>query len=820
MIIRTIAFSFCFLIYTSTASAALIQHYTFDADFADSAGSSDGNLVDVGTPGDSGITTNQGAFIVGSGALNLSADRDYVDIPSRTFGSGSAYTIAFWAKKAEVNAGWNMVIGQRSGTSFYIGLHDDFGVRRRSSDSSTRRQSDFATPDDTQWHHYTLTASAGADMSCYLDGEWIGTETNELTGFILDTIGEAYPDTSDFDFEGQIDDVRVYDERIDEQEILDLYLMGNPMRYYSFDVDFSDSVHTNHGVLVDVDTIGDSGITTNEADLAVGTGALNLSADRDYVQIPSHTFSSGTPYSLAFWAKKAPGDVGDAALWDMALGSLGGTTFFVGLNSGTGFRWRSNSSADTRQANFSAPDDTEWHHYGLVAEADGTLSYYLDGLVADVATNKQTGFIINTIGEAYSDARDFDFHGQLDEVYVYDRSVEAPQMQALFAARNTAPEEPVDYDVYLIGGQSNADGRGVTSELTGPLAVWNAEQPDVRIFYVNPLNEDPVNPSYNTGWTTLRPGLAAAPGFSGMLPSLNFGLELSFARTLADRSPDRRIALIKVTKGGTSLSTDWNPAASGNFMWRAATNFVPQALATLTNAQDTVTLKGMIWHQGESDGSNVDFSSDLGLFLASTRALVGDLAFPMALGELEQHVSSPDTDRSALNATMTAVSEADPFTGMASSTNLLTRDGVHFDTEGVIEFGIRYANLIQDIDEDQLPDDWERANLSTITNSSGGVSEDFDGDGASDYAEWRAGTHPDIVSDVLRVTPLTDGSSDYTLRWPSTTGRVYRILSRPDWDTNWSVFRTGIDATPPENEEEVSPGPLGLDIFRLELVSP
>jgi hypothetical protein len=766
--------------------------------------------VTGGTLGLSGITTNAGDRVVGPGALDLSAERDYIAIPPQTFSSGSPYSIAFWARKNGL--GWNMVIGQRLDNRFFIALHNTIGLRRRSSSNSAERQSDFATPHDGQWHHYAITATAAGSLSCYLDGEFFGAEANELTGFIYDTIGEAFPDSSNFDFHGQIDDVRIYDDALPGTEVRELYLMGSPLFHYPFDVDFSDHASTNHGVLVDVDLQGNSGITTNSA---VGAGALEIGADRDYIAIPSHTFSSGTPYSLAFWAKKAPGDTSDAALWDMVLGQRDSTTFFVGLNATPGIRWRSASSSADRQADFTATDDTDWHHYALVAGADGTLQYYLDGLWAGSANNKLTGFIVDTIGEAYSSTRDFDFHGQIDEVYIYDRSVTARLVRELFEQRDGMPAE---YDVYLIAGQSNADGRGLTSELTGSLATWKTPQPDVRIYYVGPYNNDPVNPTYHTGWTILQPGLAAAPSFSGPLPSPYFGLEISLARSLAERSPDRRIALIKVTRGGTSMGTDWHPTEPGNFMWQAFTNFVPKALQTLGNAQDTVRLKGMIWHQGEADLGNLDFAADLSLFLAETRVLVGEPALPIALGELEQHLSSPDVDRSYPNQEMATLSNSDPFTGLASSAGLLTRDGVHFDTPGVIVFGTRYADLIRDIDSDGLPDDWERAMLGSITHSSGTTTEDFDGDGSSDLAEWFAGTHPALASDVLRLIP--GALTERALRWTSASGRVYRILSRPDWNTAWTALRENINATPPENSETLPPSPRVLDLYRIEVVSP
>ena len=90
------------------------------------------------------------------------------------------------------------------------------------------------------------------------------------------------------------------------------HVQGGVYSHYSFDSDYRDSSgNGRHGALTDVGTMGDSGITADVTDLKFGGGALNLTSDRDYVAIPSKTFSSGIPYSIAFWAKKAPGDTGE-----------------------------------------------------------------------------------------------------------------------------------------------------------------------------------------------------------------------------------------------------------------------------------------------------------------------------------------------------------------------------------------------------------------------------------------------------------------------------------------------------------------------------
>nr|MCU0780109.1 InlB B-repeat-containing protein [Akkermansiaceae bacterium] len=256
--------------------------------------------------------------------------------------------------------------------------------------------------------------------------------------------------------------------------------------------------------------------------------------------------------------------------------------------------------------------------------------------------------------------------------------------------------EPKTYDVYLIAGGSNADGRGDVSDLTGALAPYAGPQSGVKFCYVNPTNSDPVNPTYNTGWTTLAPGYGVS-GTPGTLPATEFGFELSLGKALAAHAPDRNVAIIKVSQGGTSLHTDWNPAGGANHMWQTFANKVPEALAALTANGDTAEIRGMFWHQGESDGSNPTYQSDLAGFIAACRAFTGKPHLPFAIGELERdHVTPTVTGRTYQLTAMTNVAAADPNTFVASSEGLMTCDGTHFTSAASITFGERFAKAYHD----------------------------------------------------------------------------------------------------------------------------
>ena len=417
------------------ARAGLYSHYSFDNNYQDSSGNDrHGTLTDVGTTGDSGITTTAGEYRFGGGALNLTLERDYVAIPSKTFSSGIPYSIAFWAKKAPGDTGdralWDMALGQRDGTSFFIGLNDGTGLRWRSSDSSSARQADFTAPDDTSWHHHVITADNSRNITYYLDGDWVATATNKNTGFIIDTIGEAYSAARDFDFHGQIDEVWVFDSTITATTVTNLFTLNSSalptesILTCRFDGNFTDSSpSTNHGT-----ASGTAGIATAAAAVPVGAGALQLDgSDTAYVALStSIVFSADDAWSVAFWAQRSENGAGKG----MILGERNTTDDFVWLNDNfDGLRFRCSTA---RTLDFTVAQDLDFHHYALVANGVGDLFFYVDGTRAQ-SLSGNTSFTIDTVGQAYTvTALHYGFLGILDEVRVYQGELTDSEVYELY----------------------------------------------------------------------------------------------------------------------------------------------------------------------------------------------------------------------------------------------------------------------------------------------------------------------------------------------------------------------------------------------------
>lgn len=248
------------------------------------------------------------------------------------------------------------------------------------------------------------------------------------------------------------------------------------------------------------------------------------------------------------------------------------------------------------------------------------------------------------------------------------------------AAMATAQE----YDVFVLCGQSNMDGRGAVKDLPKDLA---GPQEKIKLFFENP-------PFTSGGWVALAPGYSAPPGYKGELPSKAFGPEIGFGSHIAKAMPDRAIAILKVTKGGTSLAKDWTPGKKGEAkgqgpMFQSLVKALKESLPALTKNGDSFKIKGMAWHQGEADAASTTevYKTQLTEFIARVREELNEPNVPFVVGEVFDNGK-----RDTVRAAQLEVSRTVPNVGFASAKGLETYDkGTHFDAASQLQLGERLA---------------------------------------------------------------------------------------------------------------------------------
>ena len=246
-----------------------------------------------------------------------------------------------------------------------------------------------------------------------------------------------------------------------------------------------------------------------------------------------------------------------------------------------------------------------------------------------------------------------------------------------------------EYDIYLFAGQSNMDGRGVSADLQ-PAQLQGFE--NAIIYYRNIAVS-------SEGWHPLAPGFSRPPKYRGPLPAPTFGPEIGFVQTINQTRPDRKVAVIKGSKGGTNLRKDWVPGEkddpeSQGPCYKCFVETIQLATEELAADGHTFQIRGLLWHQGESDSkatTKVHQRRMLKLF-ERVREDVGVEDLPVVVGELI------DTEKRAkTQAAIRAVGNSGPRFGLVTSADTNSSDGTHFDAPSQLLLGKRYATALVEI---------------------------------------------------------------------------------------------------------------------------
>ena len=278
-----------------------------------------------------------------------------------------------------------------------------------------------------------------------------------------------------------------------------------------------------------------------------------------------------------------------------------------------------------------------------------------------------------------------------------------------------------DIPLFYLGGQSNMDGYGRTNELPNEL---NGEVEGVFIFHGNTSKD--AQPVDGRGvWAKLQPGHGVQFKSDGKQNKLSdrFGVELTFARTVKSAMPGKKIAIIKYSRGGTSI----DEAAAGGFgCWepdfeqgRGAAKGVNQYdhfLATVNNAMatpdidgdgkaDRLVPAGIVWMQGESDAAHGKdiadrYEANLKRLMDLIRAAFRTDDLPVVIGRISDS-GRDDKDGivwdhgKLVRAAQSAFVNDDVSAALVTSTDEYGySDPWHYDSAGYIDLGKRFGEAM------------------------------------------------------------------------------------------------------------------------------
>ena len=216
-------------------------------------------------------------------------------------------------------------------------------------------------------------------------------------------------------------------------------------------------------------------------------------------------------------------------------------------------------------------------------------------------------------------------------------------------------------DSFLMIGQSNMAGRGFPDE-------------------VPPIKSDHLFMLRNGRWQPLCEPVNYDRPFSGIGPAPEFA-------RLYQESTGRDTGLIPCADGGTSLC-DWKP---GGLLY-------DHAVFQAKLAMRTSELKGILWHQGETDSDEEEsaqrYFERLSVFFDRLLSDLGLTGLPVLIGEIGYYLGSYPLGGDYFQIVNTAIrsfcDSHDRF-GLVSAEGLEPNpDGLHFSAASQRIFGKRY----------------------------------------------------------------------------------------------------------------------------------
>ncbi|GEM_PF-1003851 len=394
---------------------------------------------------------------------------DYIETPkdsSLNFSKAAGITLESWiyletaSDEHSIMSGWDGDVNMTDSSYWKVDNQNSQNYKIRNMIPGGVERSVSTTWDMNKWYFLSYTYDGETEM-LYRDGvsvgSWAQTGNIEYEDEVGIMIGTAVQRTEDFD--GKLDDVKIYNYARTQKQILEDMSTGNPagkspILHLSFDegqggVAYDESTHGNDGVL----TPSTGGTNTTVASMwkkggKIG-GMIELDGTDDKIITPnSAALENLDAFSLSFWANLA--------------GNYYSTAFFakgVFYSGGHGWQLITDGSSNSGVLMFIRHYDTS------------NLSIVTEG-----------GFLERDTWNYYTLTTDGT--GSADGVHIYKNGIETSYGTKSDAAGTR--DSDVAYDFVI--GDTSSGGLWNYNGLMDEIKIWN---------YV--ISEDKIKYEYNGG---------------------------------------------------------------------------------------------------------------------------------------------------------------------------------------------------------------------------------------------------------------------------------------------------------------------------------
>ncbi|MFC1600714.1 LamG domain-containing protein, partial [Patescibacteria group bacterium] len=383
-----------------------------------------------------------------------------------------------------------------------------------------------------RWYHVAFTAdTTSEEVYLYVDGVLSGTDTTPSgtqapNGTANVQIGES--DAGTGDFQGSVDDVRIYNYARTPQQIVQDMNAGHPapgspvgsaVGHWKFDEGYGDTAHDSSPQGNNND-LGGSGEDCSDGGTPCPTWtndgkfgkALYFDDSSDYVEVADNTdyeFAAGQSYSISLWyqddydyptntglvTKGYHDDSQNCPFYLLRIVPAGQPS----LNTRDG-------TCSNEETTTATTDVTDGNWYHIVALRDSDVNQtriYVNGVLEDEKTTLDYQVGANSDPLVFMNHYNRYTGGILDEIYIFNSALTADQVKLLYNQGKSAVFGATSTDSSNSPSFSSANSYcppGQGTACVGPVAEWKMDEKTGQ--YAQDTSENSNTGTLGSGATT------------------------------------------------------------------------------------------------------------------------------------------------------------------------------------------------------------------------------------------------------------------------------------------------------------------------------